>query len=324
MTYHKFTIFLKLTFIPLMVFSKFSLSEEFCDLPIPIKGNITLNRSCIYSGGLTIAESYTSLDCNGAEIDASKFNDGITISSKGKEVKNIIIKNCIIKNAQESGIRSSWLGRDTNKSKELKRYLKTPHKIKIENVKIVNSGKNGIFIDDYSSFVFIKESIIKNSGSTAIYIEHDSKNNVIDSNLIQFNGYKNGSPKREGIAIDSSQNNHIINNKFINNGLGGVFIYKNCSEKIHSGKQEIRKMHSNYNVIEGNHFEDEKIGIWLAARQNKNLKKMDCGDEPIDMNRFYFRDYADYNKVINNFFNSVKAPIIDFGKENHVSGNVID
>jgi len=277
----------------------------------------------MYSGGLTIADSHTLLDCNGAKIDASKFKDGIVISSKGKEITNITIKNCIIKNAQESGIRSSWLGRDINKSKELKRYLKTPHKITIENVEIIKSGKNGIFIDDYSSFITIKKSIIKDSGSTAIYIEHDSKNNIIDSNLIEFNGFKDGIPKREGLAIDSSQHNTIINNRFINNGLGGIFIYKNCSERIHSGKQEIRKMHSNYNVIEGNHFENEKIGIWLASRQNKNLKKMDCGDEPIDMNGTYFRDYADHNKVINNLFISVNAPIIDLGKENYISGSVI-
>ncbi|MCM5696507.1 MULTISPECIES: right-handed parallel beta-helix repeat-containing protein [unclassified Leclercia] len=273
MIYNKFAIFTKLPFISLMLFSRFSLSEMLCELPTSLKGNITLNKSCIYSGGLTIADSYTSLDCNGAEIDASKFKDGILISSKGKEIKNITIKNCKIKNAIESGIRSSWLGRDTNKSKELNRYLKTPHKIIIDNVEIIKSGKNGIFIDDYSSFVTIKKSTIKYSGSTAIYIEHDSKNNIIDSNLIQFNGYKNDFPRREAIAIDSSQHNIIINNNFINNGLGGIFIYKNCSEQIHSGKQEIRKMHSNYNVIEGNHFENEKIGVWLASRQNKNLKK---------------------------------------------------
>ncbi|HDR2525026.1 TPA: right-handed parallel beta-helix repeat-containing protein, partial [Enterobacter roggenkampii] len=243
--------------------------KENCNISQPLQGYVKLDNQCTYDGDMIISKSDTILDCDNALINAANHRDGIVISSEGKVLSNVIIKNCKIENAKESGIRTSWLGKDTNKSGEPDRYLRTPHNIRIEKVVITNSGKNGIFIDDYSSYVEVHDSIIKGSGATAIYIEHDSKNNLIDGNLLEANGFVNGRPKREGLAIDSSQKNVISNNKFIGNGLGGVFIYKNCSERISSGNQEIRKMHSNFNIIKDNKFEDEKVGIWLASRQNK-------------------------------------------------------
>ncbi|WP_275404606.1 right-handed parallel beta-helix repeat-containing protein [Phytobacter massiliensis] len=234
------------------------------------------------------------------------------------------MKNCNILNARDSGIRVSWLGKDINKSNVPDRYAKTPHNITIANNHIINSGKNGIFLDDYSSLVTIRNNFIKNSGATAIYLEHDSRKNRIEGNFIENNGYRNNRPVREAIAIDSSQKNIVIGNTFKNNGKGGVFIYKNCSEKFHSGTQELRKMHANFNVIKGNYFYNEKVGIWLASRQGKNLKHMDCGDKAIDSAGLYYQDYADENIVSQNRFESVSRPIIDNGKNNRIENNLIN
>ncbi|RDT56827.1 hypothetical protein DXF93_02390 [Escherichia coli] len=294
-----------------------------CSIPEHLSGHIILDSKCSYDGNIVITESNTTLNCNNAMINSSGFKDGIVISSEGKDTNNIKIKNCTIINAEDSGVRVSWLGKDTSKTGLPDRYLRTPHNITLDNLKIFNSGKNGIFIDDYSSLVTITNSTIKNSGATAIYIEHDSKKNIIENNFFGNNGFKNGRPSREAIAIDSSQKNTIIGNIFESNGKGGVFVYKNCSEKIHSGNQEIRKMHADFNIIRDNVFINKKIGVWLASRQGKNLKNMDCGDESIDGAGMYYKDFADNNLVTNNTFNVVGKPIIDNGKDNRIIDNII-
>ncbi|MXP59068.1 NosD domain-containing protein [Pantoea sp. Taur] len=296
-------------------------AEQACIINKEISGNVTLNKQCIYNTSILITQSNTTLDCNGATINASDFKDGITVSSNGKKTNNILIKNCKIDSAQDSAIRVSWLGPDTKKTNQPDRYLRTPHDISIENVVVTNSGKNGIFLDDFTSNISVKNSLILGSAATGIYIEHNSIRNLIMNNTFIGNGFSNGKAKREAIAIDSSEKNTIAFNTFVRNGLGGVFLYKNCSEKIHSGNQEIRKMHSDFNRIQNNLFKGEKVGIWLASRKNKNLEHMDCGDSSIDGLGKFFPDYADNNNVSNNKFISVETPIIDNGINNSITKN---
>ncbi|NIF03057.1 right-handed parallel beta-helix repeat-containing protein [Pantoea sp. Acro-805] len=296
-------------------------AEQACFLKEDVSGNVRLNRQCTYNTSILITQSDTTLDCNGATINANGFKDGITVSSNGKKTSNILIKNCKIDSAQDSAIRVSWLGPDTKKTNQPDRYLRTPHNISIENVVVTNSGKNGIYLDDFTSNITVKDSLISGSGATGIYIEHDSIRNLIINNTFTKNGFLNGKPRREAIAIDSSQKNTIAFNTFIRNGLGGVFLYKNCSERIHSGNQEIRKMHSDFNRIQNNVFKDEKVGVWLASRKNKNLEHMDCGDSSVDGLGRFFPDYADNNNVSNNKFISVERPIIDNGINNLITKN---
>lgn len=315
--YKKCTSFIFILFLSNQVFA-----GNYCSVPKQLSGHIILDSKCDYDGNIVITESNTTFDCNNATIDATGHKNGVVISSKGRDTNNIIIRNCIIVNARESGVRVFWPGKDTSKTGKPDRYLRTPHNITLDNLKILSSGKNGIFIDDFSSFITVKNSAIKNSGATAIYLEHDSKENKIENNFFENNGFKNGRPVREAIAIDSSQKNTVTGNTFKSNGKGGVFVYKNCSEKIHSGNQELRKMHADFNIIKNNIFISEKIGVWLASRQGKNLAHMDCGDAPVGGSGLYYQDFADENLVSNNIFNNVGQPIVDNGRNNQIRNNI--
>ncbi|MFG0636442.1 right-handed parallel beta-helix repeat-containing protein [Acinetobacter soli] len=280
----------------------------------------------ITNKGILISQSDIILDCKGKILDGEgKISTGILIESYGKKIKNIKIKNCIFQNYKFNAIRIGWGVEDIYKDTidKSKIYDYHPSNIQIENVKIINSGSVGLYIDDYVHNVNIKDSFFYFSGAPAIYLEFSSKDNVIKNNYFYKNGFNLKKGNRETISIDGSFNNKIISNKFESNLVGSIFLYKNCQENVSKGKSVVRKYGANNNLIAFNEFKNEKIGIWIASRQSKNLSKWDCGDKPIYKN-IYYQDYADYNKVEDNSFVGVEKAIIVEGDYNTIKSNNFD
>ncbi|MCG2574277.1 right-handed parallel beta-helix repeat-containing protein [Acinetobacter sp. ME22] len=287
------------------------------------KDNQTIESNGI---GYLIKDSNIVFDCHNAVIDGGgKVSTGLLIESYGQDIHNITIKNCTFKNFKYNGIRIGWGIPDVLKNTipKQERYNFHPNKITIDNVKIENSGTVGLYIDDYVSNVVVKNSMISNSGAPAIYLEFSSRNNTIDNNVFVNNGYNKKRGSREAISVDGSYSNLITKNIFKNNALGGIFLYKNCQEQSSKGNAPIRLDGADYNNISENNFINEKIGIWIASRQSKDLSKWDCGDKPMYSNKYY-QDYADHNKLIKNYFHNVSKGIIVEGDYNIIEKNNFD
>ena len=163
--------------------------------------------------------------------------------------------------------------------------------------------------------------------------------NRIINNQIENNGHikPDGTPRigwyrREGIAIDASSEHYIAGNDISANAFGGILLYKNCWEHADDEpNSRPRTDHARANLIENNRFRDQPFGVWIAARQSRDL----IGNDPtvykpnICDGRFnrpwrlprshrtpyfphYFRpDFAEDNEIIGNTFESIGHVIFE-------------
>lgn len=302
-----------------------------CDQAVlkDIKGQVVLPKNCVYQRAIQITQGDTTLDCQGSTfVGDGRFKVGLLINSEGRPMSNVVVKNCGFRNFESSGVRVTWSEKDVNKGSDHHQiYRNSPTNILLENIIVENSGRNGIYIDDYVTNVTLKDSTVRDSGGGAVYLEFSSKRNRLINNKFIRNGFGlggEGGTQREAVSIDSSSENVIEGNVFQENSAGGIFLYKNCSERFSTGDQVIRWMHSDKNLIARNSFIKEKIGIWIASRQSRNLSNWDCGDSPMESSGAYYQDFANSNKVVDNSFCSTAVPVRNEGDSNSFIGNKFD
>src|SRR5690606_792813 len=119
--------------------------------------------------------------------------------------------------------------------------------IVIEDSTFLNSRGVGIFVDGYVTGVTLRRLHVEGSGSSGIYLEAGSKDNLVEDNDIVDNGFGENGPYwqqfqgldiwywgtgREGLSIDGSRFNTVRHNRFSGNAYGGIFLYKNCGEYV--------------------------------------------------------------------------------------------
>ncbi len=78
---------------------------------------------------------------------------------------------------------------------------------------------------------------------------------------------------------------------------------------------------SSFNVLRGNIISEKEVGVWVAARQSRNLKNWHCGDKPY-ADGFYL-DHAASNWISRNFIRGGDAGVILEDDDNVVRNNVI-
>lgn len=288
-----------------------------------ISGHIALQPGCIYTSTLRITDSNTELDCRGSIVDPGTLSGyALHIDSGGKELTQVTVRNCVFRNANAIGIVVGWRGADQDKVAKYERdeiYRRTPHAVRIVNTVVDNAKGAGIYIDDYVADVLLSRVTVTRSDAMAVYLEHSSRNITIEDSL--FDGNSVGK-KREAIAIDSSANNVIRRNVFRRNKAGGIFLYKNCHEHADDPKQTVRWQGADDNLIEGNLFEDEPVGVWVASRQSLDLRKLRCGD-PYYGGK-YVIDRASRNAIKNNQFVRVDRGVLVEDDDNWVEDNRFD
>lgn len=324
--YYSLSNYITLAMISLLSCSVFSKEKDTtCALP-KIKGIVNLNKNCIYQGPLIITEDNVVLNCEGAMFNGeNKRGTGIIINAEGKGAKNIKIHNCRITNYTYNGIRiaSGTAANKLNENHEIN-YKNSVQNVLIDNVEVSNIERVGIYLEAYVTNITIKNSTINKSGGVGIYLDQASRNNKIISNKLMGNGILDPRHAREAIAVDSSANNIIQDNTFQGNGLGSIFLYKNCGEKFSSGKSVLRWQHSDNNIINENIFLNEKVGIWISSRQSYDLKNWDCGDKPMDSIGRYYEDFSNNNKIEKNKFCKIPTPIRVEGDNNKIINNFFD
>ena len=295
---------------------------------VSISRDTALAPNCTHQASLRIIANDITLDCRGSRIDASGRRAGIQIGGKAG-VSNVTVRNCHIQDAH-TGIFIGLSGSDAEKAGKYSRaelYARTPHRIRIENSSVHDSGGVGIYIDDYASEVTVEGTRITGSGSAGIYLEHSSRRNSILNSTLSGNGYgkfpelRLGKARREAIAVDSSAYNRIEGNHIHGNAAGGIFLYKNCHERARSSPTSVpRWQAAEHNLIRGNTIENENVGVWLASRQSRDLSDWDCGDRPYLENK-YFLDHARNNRIEANTFRRVRTGIIVEDDDNALVGN---
>ncbi len=305
-----------------MALSASALAGNSCPpLPAEVSGNVILPSGCVYKNAVKILQSNTTLDCNGSVFEGDQRRTGLYIDSKGQALENVTVKNCTFRNFR-GGVRVGWTATDNSKGDDhAEIYRRTPTRILLDHLLVENNSGVGIYLDDYVTHVTVKNSVVQQSDGVGIYLEHSSRSNTITQNKFMGNGRDKG---REAIAVDSSADNIITDNDFQNNAAGGVFLYKNCGEHMDSGKQVTRWQHSDNNRIENNRFTNEKVGIWIASRQSRNMQKSACGDPSMDGHGQYFQDYANNNVVTGNQFTGDDVGVRIEGDNNQVTGNTFD
>ena len=111
----------------------------------------------------------------------------------------------------------------------------------------------GLYVDGYVTNTTIRHVVILGAGSDGIYLDAGSRYGRVVENVVVWNGYRENGPKpegtvtefsgvtfrfwgpgREGIAVDGSRDNRIASNWIVGNSAGGVFLYTNCGENVHS------------------------------------------------------------------------------------------
>ena len=297
--------------------------ENACwDNSIEVQGKVSMAKACIAHGTVFIKKSNTSLDCNGATIDLQgKFENGVVINSEGKKLENVTVQNCIIKNSKFKTVYIGWDFPDREKEDERSRaeiYESTPQKINLVNLSIEDFGSSGIYVDDYVQDVVIDRVKIENSPAMAIYFEHSSKNNILRRSEIVNSGWRE---KREAVSIDSSSNNLLESNIFMNNKYGAIFLYRNCGERLRQDRnQVIRWMPSAGNIIRSNQISGSRVGVWIASRQSADQHRIGCGIGYYGDDK-YALDDAKNNTIENNRFDASEIGVIVEDDNNKVIGN---
>lgn len=298
-----------------------------CDLP-GIEGQggvIELDGNCTYRGTLRILKSNTRLECNGAVLKGES-GDKYGIFIKGVGLKNIEVSNCRLRGYDKaavmvtSGLSGVDLARDRDES-----YRIAPRSITLKGLDILGSRGNGVHFNAYVNNSVLENSVIAKSRGVGVYLGQSSQSiSIIGNKFVENGGVDKPKGYREALAIDSSAKNIIKGNTFSKNAAGAVFLYKNCGEKSDRPGAVLRWQSSNDNVIQDNIFKDEKVGVWVASRQSRDLSKWKCGDTPVSADGKYFRDYANNNNIAGNVFCRNKEPIRIEGDNNLIAGNRFD
>lgn len=287
-----------------------------------IEGTVQLDKECVYERTFKISSSDTKLDCRGATIDLKyRSSMGVLISPRPDvEIHNIVVKNCKIRNPNTAGIfvSNNSHGKDWNRSHsrtadEIRSY--SPKNVVIDNIEVSGAKNAGIYIRKYVTGVTVTNSRVVEAYGACMYIDAYSQNNIVERNIFDRCGWRNRKTgmaharfkaRREGLAIDGASHNIVRHNTFSNNGGGGIFLYKNCSEN--NAKTGYRDEPASYNLIESNRFFNLPIGVWVASRQSRDLVNAKCADVspyPGELAKHIFLDKAANNKIVGNVFKKI-------------------
>ncbi|MGB0646122.1 MAG: right-handed parallel beta-helix repeat-containing protein [Bradymonadia bacterium] len=298
-----------------------------------LQGTVELRGECRYEQGFEIDEPDVVLNCNGATISP---DSGYAVNIK-RNADRAIVRDCYMNGEKGIAVRVRRL-RDGESDDDVRDLA--AENVVIERVHVSESTGVGIHILPHTVGVTVRDSIIIDNSSAGLYLSPYGKRHQIINNLIENNGHikPDGVPRigwyrREGIAVDGSSEHVIRGNDINDNAFGGIFLFKNCWE--HAADEPNSRPRTEYasdNVITDNHFRDQPFGIWVAARQSRDLTQMECGDptpynNPISVTSVFHSTYADYPSAnVELYLLSLNFASVfpDFAKDNIIRGNVFE
>lgn len=233
---------------------------------------------------------------------------------------------------------------------------------RLDHVTVQHNGDVGIYLERESRYTTIVNSFVRNNGFG--YDEQNHRFNCNGWTGCQSNVFVGTpdlthpevKPKREGIAIDGSAHNTLTHNVIEANQRAGIALYKNCGEHFDPNNVESadpRWQHADHNRIVHNtirrhHFRgsgewnasepimgfsnDSGIGVWIAMRQGQQKDDTpgefrNCLDEAVpdpETGSSHYYDYASFNTVAYNAFESNWLSVLVGDDFNQIVGNTFD
>jgi hypothetical protein len=283
-----------------------------------------LDPSCTYTAGFDITASKVTLDCRGAVIEGDRTGTGILIHAPvDADLRRIKVRDCDVRGFL-NGIRITRDGFRTLPAGH--EYAHGIRDVVIHRTRVSGSRGVGIFVDGYVTRTTIHDSSVTGAGSSGIYLEAGSADNVVVHNVLRDNGFRENGPGgqllsfagtqfrfwgigREGISVDGSRRNLIAANTFEGNSAGGVFLYTNCGEYVNSRPERWfrRRYGADDNTIVWNRFEGGVNGVWVGSRMGESTLPMECSDKPYLNSGLasITLDRAARNQVLSNSFRDV-------------------
>ncbi len=185
-----------------------------------------------------------------------------------RSLNNITVQNCTMRGTFHAGIQMTrFFGGELGGDGVISpgESLPVGHKnITFEDLRI-EGGQVGIYLGNFSEDIEINRVEIDGTQRIAIYSEAGSHTVRITHSTISNN------LTREAVAIDSTYDSEISNTRFINNREGGINVYQNCGELKGSVCPVVRSTPPNNNRIVDNTFINNGVtGIQIASRQGRN------------------------------------------------------
>lgn len=183
-----------------------------------------------------------------------------------RSLSNIQIDNCTVRRTGERGI---GLFRYFNGQVDAQGRTSTGeqalghHDISLTNLYIENV-KSGMYLGNYSRNIVMDNLVFDGTDRIALYVEAGSHQLTLKNSVFANNH------TREALAFDSAHSSVIENNLFIDNREGAINMYQNCGELKGQVCPIIRHTPPNNNRVIGNSFIDNGVsGVQLASRQGR-------------------------------------------------------
>jgi parallel beta-helix repeat protein len=302
-----------------------------------------LDPACVYTAGIDIVASGVTLDCHGAVIRSAPGagGRGILVSTPvDTPLTGVTVRNCHV----EGFLNSLRVTRDGFRTLPAgSEYENGTSDIVVERSSFSGSRGVGVFVDGYVEDVTVRDSQVSGAGSSGIYLETGSRGNHLERNALVDNGFRENGPGgqpfsfagvdlwfwgigREGVSVDGSYDNELVDNVFVGNSAGGIFLYKNCGEYPDRPTYFERRYPAAGNLVEGNTFLGGVEGVWIGSRMGENTLPMDCTDAAYidEPGRRVVLDRADHNTVRANRFVDVTYGIRVEDDGNRIEANTFE
>ncbi len=185
-----------------------------------------------------------------------------------RSLSNITVENCSLRGTLAANIQMIRLFHGelggNGKLDEGEPMPLGHHNITLKNIDITG-GQIGVYLGNFSRNVNMDGLTITGTKRIAVYTEAGSNKVTLTNSHISAN------QTREAIAWDSTYDSVISNNTIAHNREGGINVYQNCGELKGTVCPIIRSTAPNNNKILNNRFIDNGINsLQIASRQGRN------------------------------------------------------
>ncbi|WP_375463138.1 right-handed parallel beta-helix repeat-containing protein [uncultured Methylobacterium sp.] len=267
--------------------------------PVPGDGSVTLRCSIRLGPDDHVARrvilegaeaSGVDIDCNGATLGraepapaladfAVEIRSRALVGGNGawSRPSGITIRDCRILghvriwgmavNGQGAALKVSSHGRGHTERAQ----AAAPTDVSIRDSTITALGHIPLYLaPGVTRFTLTGSTLTGRSGSTALYLDAESADNVIAGNTVSVD------TGREAVAVDGSARNRITGNRFELHGRGGVRLYRNCGEG-----GTVRHQTPSDNVVTGNVFSGGGglFGATAIVVNSRGGWRLYCGED---------------------------------------------
>lgn len=239
------------------------------DPDVVVNCNLTLSSVFVITKRLIVQGEHGSgvtIDCGGAMIngqgidevawDNAHKRDMITVKSLGSgdprdpswnRPTDVVVKDCIVIGSvrilgmqnQDEIKKSSYTTGHATRVRHV-----APTRVTLQNLTITGLARNPVYFGLGVTESSLVDSEVKGrSDAVNLYLDAESSDNLVKGN--DFHAWT----PREVLAIDSSEQNTIIDNHFSALSNGGIYLYRNCGQD-----GIVRHTTPSYNTIVNNVF----------------------------------------------------------------------